>query len=257
MAIYVAGSTALYAILAEPNSNKIEKQEIYGKLKGIINNDIAILEQREYQNLSFGLWDNIQQDHRYHYFDEKFVQRCDAFLERMRKYSFAINKIDNVILPKIIRDTAKDVFQYKPEQSITLSIILYNTKGEPSNSYSTDLVSCLKTKKSLSDLERKALMSLDIKEAEIRETGLELQYLKAYEPLNVYRQELEKKSDYSQSKIKTSNPEFIGIFWEKCLQKVGELPEYQFVINENDKLLEEAKVLRKEFITRIKNTIKN
>lgn len=98
VAIYVAGSTALYAILAEPSLNKIEKQEIYGKLKAIITNDIDILERREFQDLSFGLWDNIQQDHRYHYFDEKFAHRCDAFLERMRKYSSIIYKLDNFIV---------------------------------------------------------------------------------------------------------------------------------------------------------------
>ncbi len=119
------------------------------------------------------------------------------------------------------------------------------------------MVNCLKTKQSLSDLKKKAITSLGVKETEIREIGLEIHYLKAFEPLNIYRQRLEKENDYSQSKFETINIKMINDFWERCLQKVGELPEHQFILNKNDKLLEEAKDLRREIIARIKNTIKS
>lgn len=159
------------------------------------------------------------------------------------------------MLPTIIRDTAKDVFGYEPEpanRTITLSTIFFNNQGKLQNSYSTDLVMCLKTRQSLSDIEKRALSNLGFKEIDIREIGLEIHYLKAYEPLNKFRIELEKKNDNSQSTFTTGNLKFINIFWEKCLQKVDKLPERQFILEENDNLLDEAKNLKKEIIKRIK-----
>ncbi|MFB3889164.1 MAG: hypothetical protein ACE14S_06705 [Candidatus Bathyarchaeia archaeon] len=261
VALYVSGLTATYAILAEKNPNRVEKQQIYGQLKGILNNIVRTLENRNYHSLSFGLWDNIQQDHRYHYFDDKFAQRCDAFMERMSAYSSAIDKLDNSLLPKIIRNVAKEIFLCEPDPEKTsmtfLSLNLYDTKGQLLNSYSPDLVICLKTKQSMSDLEKKAITTISVKETQTRRIGLKICYTKAYEPLNLYRQRLEMQNDYSQSKFETISVKMITLFWEKCLNMVEKVPEEQFIRKENDELLKEAYDLRTEIIRRIKSTMKS
>ena len=101
VALYTSVLTATYAIL-EKNPNKTEKQQIYGQLKGIFKNIITILEKRTYENITFELWESVQQDYRYEMVNRKFPRRLDGFLERTKKYSSAVNALDHYILPTII-----------------------------------------------------------------------------------------------------------------------------------------------------------
>jgi len=258
LALVTSYSAAVYAIVTERNPIETERQKIYGKLKRIISNNITILEEKKYRGFSFDLWGNIQKDQRYEMFDENFARKLDVFLESTQKYSSAINKLETFFLPKIIKNTAKEVFAYEPEpkdRSITLSMIPFDTKGEPLVTFSPYLINCLKTEQSLLDLEKEAIANSGVKETEVREIGLKIHYLKAYEPLNLFRQNLEKNNDFSQSFYETINLKFITIFWEKCLQEVAKLPEHQYIVNENDKLLEEAKGIKEELIKRIKKSM--
>lgn len=58
------------------------------------------------------------------------------------------------------------------------------------------------------------------------------------------------KADRSMS-YESTNSEKIAKFWEVCLQKIEDNTEHQFVIRENDSLLEEAKEIKKELVKRI------
>jgi hypothetical protein len=72
--------------------------------------------------------------------------------------------------------------------------------------------------------------------------------------LDLYREELEKKGDYSHSNYMCISEPENAEFWNVCLGKVGSTEEHQFVIKENVVLLEKARAIKSELIKRIERT---
>lgn len=208
-------------------------EQIYGQLYGSIKSIIRTLERKHYSNVSFGFWDSTQEDHRYFMVDEKFRNRLDAFLERTKKYSHAISKLDNTILPKILRDAGKEVFRKEPHAD-SLSFAVTYEEGKENFQSSPNLVNHLKRKQDLSDVVNYAI-GVGAEKTEISNVGMRIHFMEA------------DRSSLFESK----DSEKMAKFWGVCLQMIGDNPEYQFVIKENDMLLEEAKEIKKELIKRI------
>lgn len=209
-------------------------EQVYGQLYGITKDFIDSKKRSEYQNWSFGFWDNVQKDHRYFMVDKKFRVRLDAFLQRVEKYNDTISELDYVILPKIISESAKTVFHEEPYENNVPNFHIDYMKGKYPSGTSFNLLNSLKKKLSLSDIINYELDSVHVDRAEISSVKLKINFRK----------------DNTSEFVSLSSKD-IKKFWEICLQKIGDNPEHQFVVKENDKLLEEAEEIKKELIKRI------
>jgi hypothetical protein len=209
-------------------------EQIYGQLYGSIKSIIRTLEREEYSNVSFGFWDSAQEDHRYFMVDEKFRNRLDAFLERTQEYTSAVNRLENTILPKIIKDTARDVFHEEPHPANAVNFSINYTKGKVNSGYSPNLVNHLKRKQDLSDMIY-CTIGIGAEKTEISNVRIKISFLK-FDP---------------SSQFESTDSDRIAIFWGLCLETMDNIPEYQFVVKENNPLLEEAKGIKKELIKRI------
>lgn len=234
LAIYISVVTAFYTAIAKPDPNKSKKQEIYGKLKKSVINIISTLEDRSYHIFLLDPWRDIQVDERYHLVNKKLGNRLDDFSEKIDEYVSAINHLDFKMLKTITQDVANDIF--KKDQStaggLHLSISFIRTRGNPLDRSITIRNHLLKnqTIEELIDHERK---KENLGKEEIKGTELELQYLG--EP--------------------TKDMQMITEFWNKCLKRLESVPEYKFMVKQNDILLEEAKEIKEELIKRIEKVV--
>lgn len=235
VAIYVAGSTALYTILAEPNSIKTEKQQIYGQLYRAIEEFILVKERREYQRVSFGFW-NDAKNQRY-FIDEKFRNRLDTFMQKVQKYDDVVCELDYVILPKIIKETVKMIFKEEPDSMSNFQFQLNYTVARKQHSLSFSLVDHLRIGHTLADL-KKRWQNTERDKTNLSFVGWQIRFIK------------EDSQPFSSTKS-----EDISKFYETCLQIIIDTTEHQFVTKENEMLLEEAKNIKKELIKRIEGTI--
>jgi hypothetical protein len=227
-------------------------EQIYSPLYGVIIELIKILEQKDNRNWSFGHWDSVEKDYRYFMVDKKFRAKLDAFSNDMKKRNDAINKLETLLIPQIIKDTARETFPEKPNDSqpLSLDIEMY-LKGKQKVSFQPNLIFHLKKHQTLDDIADYATQNLSLKKEEISDVCSKIVFWKEENPLDPYRQNLEKKGDHSQSKFVSINQKYNLDFYAKCLHKTELLQEYQLVIGENDKLLEYAKEIKKELIKRI------
>ena len=53
----------------------------------------------------------------------------------------------------------------------------------------------------------------------------------------------------------TKDEQSIANFWDKCLKRLESVPEYKYMIEQNDVLLDEAKEIRNELIKRIAKVV--
>jgi hypothetical protein len=86
-----------------------------------------VLECKDYQNWSFGHWDACQKDYRYFMVDKRFRTVLDSFDKGMRSRADAIHKQETILIPRILNETARELFPEKPnpDRSITFQINLY------------------------------------------------------------------------------------------------------------------------------------
>lgn len=253
-ALYISIITACYAAITKPNPNKGKKQEIYGQLKKALIQNISNLENKDYQSISLSPWNSFQQDENHQLVDKKVRERLDSLLEETKKYNSAIVKVNSEILPEIIKDTAKEVFNAEPQTHDMIWSISFYLK-EKMKAFSPQLPYHLKRKHSMEDVLNYAMEKRGVKEAEVSDVVMEIYYQKAFNPLDKYRQEREKEGDYSFSSFSTKNKKQITEFWNKCLSKLGGFPEHKFMIEENESILKEAKEILPELIKRIEKTI--
>jgi len=234
LAIYISLVTAGYTAIAKPNPNKSKKQEIYGQLKKSVINIISNLENKDYHKFSLEPWHDIQVDERHQLVNKKLRNRLDNFSEKIDKYGSVIDQIDFKILKTITQDVANEI--YKKEQSASgmlhLSIRFFKTRGEPLNR-SITIYDHLKKKHTIEELIDFTRKEENLSEEEIKGTELELQYYR--EPIN--------------------DEQKITVFWNQCLERLDDVPEYKFIVKQNDVLLEEAKKIKEELIKRIEKAI--
>ena len=237
ISLYTSSTTAIYSILAEPNPNKVKKQELYGQLRKSVLVIISRLEGRYYQDIHFGLWKSIRQDDRYFLFDEELREKFDVFLEKIKKYSATIIELDSTIIPEIIDDAIVSVFDV--DRSSFGNITIYaniSVKKRPRFQTSINELSYyLKKKQSL----------LDVIHHKAKTNGIvvkEIESIRMIIPLLSY--------DITDGKKITE-------FWNKCLIRIENVPKHNFVVGGNEDLLKEAKGIKEELNKRIKKTIEN
>jgi hypothetical protein len=208
-------------------------EQVYSQLFGDIEGFITMKKRKEYHNWGFGFWSTAQKDHRYFMVDNKFRVRLDAFSQKVQKYDDTINKLDYVILPKIIKDATREIFHEEPHSNEQVTLGLSYKKGGDNIGTSLNLVSNLKRKQNLQDMLNYA-MGVDAGRAEISNIELRMSFLKA-----------------DRSQFESKDFDKIAMLWESCLKMIENIPEHQFIFTENDRLLEEAKEIKKELIKRI------
>lgn len=205
-------------------------EEVYGELFKDVNLAIQFLEKKFYKALSFRKWVQFQADYRYFMVDEKFRDRLSAFSRKVEEYNDSCNQLDNRILPKIMKQVATRVFGFEPEDKPSLDI-RYKKKNKI-HSTSPILNEKLRKKRSLSDIIDDALRYDD--KSEISNVEVTVSFLKA-----------------DRSSFVSSDLEKIKVFWGSCLKIVNNNETYQFIVEENEELLREAKSIKKELIRRI------
>ena len=234
LAIYISSVTAVFTAIAKPNPNKSKKQKIYGQLKKSIIEIISTLEDRSYHRFPLEPWRDIQVDERYHFVNQKLRNKLDKFSEESEKYVSAINKIDYKLLNRITQDVANELFEKDQSTAggIQLIISFSRKRGEPLNRSIPIRDHLIKshTMKEVIDYNRK---KENISEKEVKHIELELQY----------RGE------------STKDEQSIANFWDKCLKRLESVPEYKYMIEQNDVLLDEAKEIRNELIKRIAKVV--
>ena len=258
ISLSTATITAVYNILAEPDPDKQVKREIYGQLKTALLYIIPKLENKDYQSITLDSWDTIQRSEKHHFVDKDLRERLDKLLEKINQYNSAIVNLDNKLLPKIAKETAKEVFDAEPEHpTLNFSMFFLGLKRptRPAESYAFNMLYHLKRKHSMDEIASYAKTSLGIENTEIVTAGMMISYLKAYEPFNLDRQKREKEQDFSHSKFETTNSELITKFWEWCLDKLESAPEHKLMLEENESILKEAREILPELIKRIEKLV--
>ena len=202
-------------------------EEVYGNLFKEVKNIISSLE-REHQSyrINFGKWKEFQEDHRYFMVDAGSRARLDDFCNKLDKYSEAAVKLGNEIR-KIIMEETERIFGIRisihqmPQTQVTYK------RGYSGASGSPDIVQCL-----VSEMHP-------------------IDFVKGYDPeasdldFNITVTSIDNK----QTNI--SNSSDLDRFWQTCLKRTKENETYKFVTEENWKMLEDAKKLKKEIIERV------
>jgi len=203
-------------------------EQVYSSLFNDIKNIIKNLDAKYYSTLIFN-WTKIQDDHKYFMVDEKFRDKLDLFLEKIKSHNDAVNKLRNKILPNIIIEAAEKIFEMKVDTRNITPRIEYK-EGSSDIAMSHQTVELL-----LSNLHPKEYMLKYYPEAIFSKFIIQI-----HTP-HVSINNIEDKSKK---------------FWELCLTKMGENKTYQNVNKNHKKLLEEAKGIRKLLIEHIQETWK-
>jgi len=206
-------------------------EEVYGELFKDIKQVINNLERKYYRYLSFEQWREIQEDHRYFMVDEKFRTRIDKLSERIEKYNNSCNNLDNKILPKTLEQSAIEIFNEEPESKPSFEV-KYEKKNKKFSTGS-NIIRFLKSNFSLADIKDDAFEDED--KSEITNVLLSINFQKA-----------DRSSRFTSSDFVKLNE-----FWELCLKTMNEDETYKFVLEESNRLLEEAEKVKKELSQRI------
>ena len=198
-------------------------ETVYGTLFKDMKNLIRSLERKNHDWLNFLNWGQIQEDHRYLMVDEKFRQRLDQFSERVERYSRATSQLRNVILPKILIEETEKIFETKVDEKPRLDVKYM--EGRKRVSTSPNLVECLVSKTHPID---------DATRNKSEISGIEC--IVEIKPID--GQAIHDTTKFDE-------------FWKSCLVRMEEDKTYKFIIEENQKLLEEANKMQKELIQRI------
>ena len=119
-------------------------ETVYGALFGDLKTIIRILERGGYPQLNFGEWRDFQNDHRYIMVDERFRKKLDNFAERVEKYSSAVYNLKNIVLPKIVNEETKRVFNVESDRNTELQVKY--VEGSNTSTTSLDIIECLLSK---------------------------------------------------------------------------------------------------------------
>ena len=167
--------------------------------------------------------------------EAKFRARLDSFLLRTEKYGLTIAQLDSKIIPRIIRDSAEETFGCRPnERSLGLEIQYKKGRSTFEKAYvNSELL--LKGNLSLTDLVNRQINSL--------QTSIG-------EPVNLVKVEVYFIKE-DNTRFHTEDSEKIKGFWNLCLKKLNDSPEYQFVKAEASLLLEDTRKLQREITQRI------
>jgi len=167
----------------------------------------------------------MQDDHRYFMVDEKFRAKLDNFDERIEKYDLSVNEVTREILPEIIKEAIKETFNVEALKQVSLEV-KYKQKNR-NFSTSPNLIQCL-----------------------ISATHPKDHVLKS--KANVSNAQLDFKIPKRNGEVfHSTNLDKFNEFWSLCETKLNENETCKFVIEEDEKLLTEARNIKKEIVKRI------
>ena len=190
-------------------------EEVYGSLFRGIKGIILSLENKWYRQLSFDPWWEMQEDHRYFMVDEKFRIKLDEFSERLQSYSRAVYELRNTILPRIVNKETKRVFNVEPDKILILEVKY--KENHRNISTSPNIIECL-------------IANTHPKDHALRNKS-GISYVECF--INIPRR--------NQPVFHSHDVNKFNVFWESCLKRMTEDKTYKFIIEENDKLLKEAR----------------
>jgi len=200
-------------------------EEVYGSLFAEIKGIIRSLEDKWYRQLSLDAWREMQDDHRYFMVDEKFRTKLDELFQRVQDYNMAVYKLENIILPKIVNEETKRVFNVDTDEHARLEVKY--VEGSSPHSGVSNTIRCLISQTHPKD---------DVLRGATEFSNVECL-------VNVRRRDGTTFHDHDMEKFNQ--------FWESCLRRMKEDKTYNFIIEENEKLLKEARNLKKEIVKRI------
>ncbi len=211
-------------------------EDVHGKLFGAINSIISALTDKAFYYIDFQEWMRMKDDHRYNMVKEKFRERLDKFLKRLRKYSSTVIKVRQDIIPEIVIVESERIFGIKTDRLPAIEVKY--KKGRNKSGTSVSIENCL-------------ILGMKPIECATRNVNLTTEELSK----SIFWFEIVQIGVASPIKFE-NKPEF-----DKLLDSSGEQLEktetYTFMVEENSKLLEEAKELGQESSNRIEKLWKN
>lgn len=201
-------------------------EEVYGSLFKGIKDIIQSLENRGYWYIGFGVWREMQDDHRYFMVEEGFRAKLDEFCGRLEKYSRTVVEVRGQILPKIVMEETESVLRVKTDHIPTV-FVAYK-KGRVPVSANANLIDCLISE------------THPITYATRHETNASTAS---------FRFEIRPIAESSSTKY--DNEARLNKIWQSALRRTREDESYKFIVDENDRLLEEARKLKQEVADRI------
>jgi len=203
-------------------------EQVYGILFGDLKRIIEFLEKKYYINLAFLTWGEIQGDHRYFMVDEKFRKRLDEFSKRIETYNDACSRLEYKVFPKIMNAEVQRIFNVKPDRIANINVKY--KEYERDSSTAPNIITCLK--RGIHPIED-ALENKD--KAEISDV----------------RWSISIQLGDGTTFLSERNSEKPDEFWKSCMRKIKEDKTYKFMIEENEKLLDETRKIRKKLVKRI------
>lgn len=200
-------------------------ETVYGALFGDLKRIIRVLEGGGYPELSFGEWKDFQNDHRYIMVDERFRKRLDNFAEKVEKYRFAVYNLKNKVLPKIVNEETKRVFNVESDRNTELRVKY--VEGNDTSTTSLDIIECLLSKNQTPTqyfLRKKPKVLITEYFVRIQKIG--------------------KVVDFRDSQK-------INEFWKSCLDRMFRDNTHNFVILEQQTILSESRKIMEEIVNRI------
>lgn len=204
-------------------------EQVYGHLHRQVKWIVWSLEKKHYRNVNFEEWGQFQEDHRYFMVDEKFRTELDEFFERVRAYNGAIIRFENTILPRIVNEETKRVFNVDTDEHVRLQV--KGVKGHRPYSGTPNIIRCL-------------ISQTHPKDEFLRDES-EISSIECY--VNIKQRNGETFHSHGLSKFDE--------FWELCIARMMKDKTYNFVIEENDKLLEKARKIKKGITKRIQEQL--
>jgi hypothetical protein len=198
-------------------------ETVYGSLYREVKSVVSSLEKKEPVHISFEQWGQFQQDHRYFMVDEEFRENLDEFFKSVREYSLAVHEFRNEHLPKIMDEEGKRIFKTTIEGvRIHADIKIREKRGIVSLRY--DIADSLISRINPNDAVMKAHPDAEV-----------LEFAVAFGNVPASSTDVGK----------------FGEFLEACFKRMDADRNYQSLIQETNRLLEEAKSIKKKLAKRI------
>jgi hypothetical protein len=232
----VLGAVISYYIQTKTQRNAWKREysvkiaeTVYAALYSNIKAIKSLLETGKFEIISFGTWQEFQNDHRHlQVRPDKFRKQLDEFLKKADDYDSDVMRLINNVFPDIAEKAAKKTF------NLTIQDINISVKGkQPSGRFEElnyNLVSCLRERKHPRDL----LME-SYPESEIISFSV----------------------NFGTNRITVGTPDEAEFneFWKLCLQLEDENEICKRVIQKQRELLNESKNIFIELQKRIVNII--
>jgi hypothetical protein len=161
----------------------------------------------------------------------KSLEKHDSFSKRIQTYSDTVGELDFKISRKLIAESVKECFN---EESVDILPSLV-VKPFGVAELNLNIVDGLKSGQTLLKYVDLMAKTYNVEMPKNTPPTITISFMRKSAP----------------NRFESNNLEQINNFWTICQQKLNARPERKFIIEENDKLLEDAKNINKELTKRI------